>query len=77
VHGRLKAAIEALLGAPAVMFKDKINFKMAAAPGSSRIRISKAAGRPSRRYLHAWSASTRHAGKRLPGNGQTPRASPV
>jgi hypothetical protein len=33
VHGRLKAAVEALLGAPAVMFKDKINFKMAGGAG--------------------------------------------
>jgi hypothetical protein len=33
VHDRLKAAVEALLGAPAVMFKDKINFKMAGGAG--------------------------------------------
>jgi hypothetical protein len=33
VQGRLKAAVEALLGAPAVMFKDKINFKMAGGSG--------------------------------------------
>jgi 2-aminoethylphosphonate dioxygenase len=33
VHGRLKAAVEALLGAPAVVFKDKINFKMAGGAG--------------------------------------------
>jgi len=33
VHGRLKAAVEALSGAPAVMFKDKINFKMAGGAG--------------------------------------------
>src|SRR5271170_6970283 len=29
VHGRLKSAVETLLGARAVLFKDKINFKMA------------------------------------------------
>jgi hypothetical protein len=33
VHGRLRAAVEALLGGPAVMFKDKINFKMAGGAG--------------------------------------------
>jgi len=33
VHGRLKAAVEALLGGPGVMFKDKINFKMAGGAG--------------------------------------------
>ncbi|HEY2661996.1 MAG TPA: phytanoyl-CoA dioxygenase family protein [Caulobacteraceae bacterium] len=33
VHGSLKTAVEALLGAPAVMFKDKINFKMAGGAG--------------------------------------------
>ena len=33
VHGRLKAAVEALLAAPAVMFKDKINYKMAGGAG--------------------------------------------
>jgi 2-aminoethylphosphonate dioxygenase len=33
VHGRMKAAVEALLGASAVMFKDKINFKMAGGAG--------------------------------------------
>jgi 2-aminoethylphosphonate dioxygenase len=33
VHGRLKAAVEVLLAAPAVMFKDKINFKMAGGAG--------------------------------------------
>ena len=33
VHGRLKGAVETLLGAPAVMFKDKINFKMAGGAG--------------------------------------------
>ncbi|HEX4181231.1 MAG TPA: phytanoyl-CoA dioxygenase family protein [Caulobacteraceae bacterium] len=33
VHGRMKAAVEALLGAPAVMFKDKVNFKMAGGAG--------------------------------------------
>jgi 2-aminoethylphosphonate dioxygenase len=33
VQGRLKTAVEALLGAPAVMFKDKINFKMAGGAG--------------------------------------------
>jgi hypothetical protein len=33
VHGRLKGAIETLLGAPAVMFKDKINYKMAGGAG--------------------------------------------
>jgi phosphatidylglycerophosphate synthase len=33
VHGRLKAAVEALIGAKAVLFKDKINFKMAGGSG--------------------------------------------
>jgi hypothetical protein len=33
VHGRLKAGVEILLGGPAVMFKDKINFKMAGGAG--------------------------------------------
>ena len=33
VHGRLKAAVELLLAGPAVMFKDKINFKMAGGAG--------------------------------------------
>lgn len=33
VKGRLQAAVEALLGEPAVMFKDKINFKMAGGAG--------------------------------------------
>jgi len=33
VHGRLKTAVEMLLGAPAVMFKDKVNFKMAGGAG--------------------------------------------
>ncbi len=33
VHGRLKSAVEALLDAPAVMFKDKINFKMPGGAG--------------------------------------------
>ena len=33
VQGRLKAAVEALLGAPAVAFKDKINFKMPGGAG--------------------------------------------
>lgn len=33
VHGRLKAAVEALLGEPAVVFKDKINYKMAGGAG--------------------------------------------
>jgi hypothetical protein len=33
VHGRLKAAVETLLTEPAVMFKDKINFKMAGGAG--------------------------------------------
>jgi hypothetical protein len=33
VHGRLKAAVETLLAEPAVMFKDKINFKMAGGAG--------------------------------------------
>ena len=33
VQGRLKAAVETLLGAPAVGFKDKINFKMAGGAG--------------------------------------------
>ncbi len=33
VHGRLKSTVEALLGAPAVLFKDKINFKMAGGAG--------------------------------------------
>ncbi len=33
VQGRLKAAVEELLGAPAVLFKDKINFKMAGGAG--------------------------------------------
>jgi hypothetical protein len=33
VQGRLKAAVEALLGAPAVLFKDKINFKMPGGAG--------------------------------------------
>ena len=33
VHDRLKVAVEMLLGAPAVMFKDKINFKMAGGAG--------------------------------------------
>jgi hypothetical protein len=33
VQGRLKAAVEALLGAPAVLFKDKINFKMPGGTG--------------------------------------------
>jgi len=33
VHGRLMSAVEALLGAPAVLFKDKINFKMAGGAG--------------------------------------------
>ena len=33
VHGRLKTAIEQLLDGPAVMFKDKINLKMAGGAG--------------------------------------------
>ncbi len=33
VQGRLKGAVEALLGAPAVLFKDKINFKMPGGAG--------------------------------------------
>ena len=33
VHGRLKAAVEALLGESALLFKDKINFKMAGGAG--------------------------------------------
>jgi 2-aminoethylphosphonate dioxygenase len=33
VHGRLKAAVESLLGERAVLFKDKINFKMAGGAG--------------------------------------------
>jgi 2-aminoethylphosphonate dioxygenase len=33
VQGRLKAAIETLIGRPAVLFKDKINFKMAGGAG--------------------------------------------
>ena len=33
VQGRLKAAVEEVLGAPAVLFKDKINFKMAGGAG--------------------------------------------
>ena len=33
VHGRLRAAVETLLAEPAVMFKDKINFKMAGGAG--------------------------------------------
>jgi phosphatidylglycerophosphate synthase len=33
VNGRLKSRIEQLLGAPAVLFKDKINFKMAGGAG--------------------------------------------
>ncbi len=33
VRGRLKAAIEALIGEPALLFKDKINFKMAGGAG--------------------------------------------
>lgn len=33
VHGRLKSAIEVLIGEPAVLFKDKINFKMAGGAG--------------------------------------------
>jgi phosphatidylglycerophosphate synthase len=33
VHGRLRGAIEALLGVPAALFKDKINFKMAGGAG--------------------------------------------
>lgn len=33
VHGRLKAAVESLIGAPAVLFKDKINFKMPGGAG--------------------------------------------
>ena len=33
VHDRLKSAVERLLAAPAVMFKDKINFKMAGGAG--------------------------------------------
>jgi 2-aminoethylphosphonate dioxygenase len=33
VHGRLKAAVERLLGERAVLFKDKINFKMAGGAG--------------------------------------------
>jgi hypothetical protein len=33
VHGRLKAGVEALLEGPAVVFKDKINFKMAGGAG--------------------------------------------
>jgi 2-aminoethylphosphonate dioxygenase len=33
VHGRLRSAVEALLGARAVLFKDKINFKMAGGAG--------------------------------------------
>ena len=33
VQGRLKSAIEALMGEPAVLFKDKINFKMAGGAG--------------------------------------------
>jgi len=33
LRGPLRAAVETLLGAPAVMFKDKINFKMAGGAG--------------------------------------------
>jgi 2-aminoethylphosphonate dioxygenase len=33
VHGRLKRAVESLLGEPALLFKDKINFKMAGGAG--------------------------------------------
>ena len=33
MQGRLKSAIEALMGEPAVLFKDKINFKMAGGAG--------------------------------------------
>jgi 2-aminoethylphosphonate dioxygenase len=33
VHGRLKATVESLLGGRAVLFKDKINFKMAGGAG--------------------------------------------
>ncbi len=33
VHGRLEGAVAALLGEPAVLFKDKINFKMAGGAG--------------------------------------------
>ncbi|HTV97366.1 MAG TPA: phytanoyl-CoA dioxygenase family protein [Steroidobacteraceae bacterium] len=33
VEGRLKTAVEALLGEPALLFKDKINFKMAGGAG--------------------------------------------
>ncbi len=33
VQGRLKAAVEEVLGAPVVLFKDKINFKMAGGAG--------------------------------------------
>jgi len=33
VQGRLKSAVEALIGEPAVLFKDKINFKMAGGAG--------------------------------------------
>jgi 2-aminoethylphosphonate dioxygenase len=33
VHGRLKIAVQTLLDAPAVMFKDKINFKMPGGAG--------------------------------------------
>ena len=33
VQGRLKSAIETLIGEPAVLFKDKINFKMAGGAG--------------------------------------------
>jgi len=58
--GRLQRAVEQLLGAPAVLFKDKINFKMPGVGGLSRIRISRRVGRPTRRCSsRRWSRSIR------------------
>ncbi len=61
-----------LLGEEAVLFKEKINFKMPGAPGSSRTRTPGRLGCLRDYYINVWSASTRRHPRTVPQGGGGP-----
>ena len=57
---KLRGTVSRLFGEPAVLFKDKINFKLPGGDGLSPIRTSRPAGAPTPTCSSPpWSASTR------------------
>ena len=58
-HGRLMETVSRLFGEQAILFKEKINFKMPGEPVSRRIRTSRPVGAPTRPCSsRRWSGST-------------------